>query len=223
MSDVSGASDPRKAPDLRASDADRDRSAAIIREAAAEGRLELAEVDERLSAVYAAKTYGELAEVTADLPVTDAAREPAVPSRDFGYGTAPTSSTGIGILGGYQRKGAWVVPRTFTSVTIMGGGEIDLREARFAERDVTIRVVAIMGGVNIIVPEDAEVHVNGLGIMGGFDANAAGPGTPGAPRITITGFAFWGGAGSERRPRKGKKRRHRNIHGLPEGPSDDRR
>ena len=199
VSDVSGPSDPRKAPDLRASDADRDRVAAVIREAAAEGRLELAEVDERLGVVYAAKTYGELAEVTADLPATDDARVPEKGARRFVFGGEPTTSVGIGILSGFQRKGTWVAPRAFTSVTIMGGGEIDLREARFAERDVTIRVVAIMGGVNIIVPEDAEVHVTGLGIMGGFDASGAGPGKPGAPRITVTGFAFWGGAGTERK------------------------
>lgn len=193
------ASEPGKAPDLRASDADRDRIAAIIREAAAEGRLGLDEVDERLTAVYSAKTYGQLAEVTADLPDIPQAAPPVQSGRRFEFGATPTSSVGIGILGGFQRRGAWVAPRAFTSVTIMGGGEIDLSEARFAEHDVTVRVVAIMGGVNIIVPEDAEVHVNGLGIMGGFDARAAGPGKPGAPRITITGFAFWGGAGSERK------------------------
>lgn len=210
MSDVSGTSDRR--PDLRASDSDRERVAAVVREAAAEGRIGLDEVDERLSAVFAAKTYGELAEVTADLPATAAPERPAGPSRAYDYGGAPTSSTGIGILSGFQRQGAWVVPREFTSVTIMGGGEIDLRTARFTERDVTIRVVAIMGGVNIIVPEDAEVHVTGIGIMGGFDSRAAGPGKPGAPRITVTGFAFWGGAGVERRAVGAGRDHHRHHH-----------
>lgn len=200
MSDVSGTSGPRREPDIRASDADRERVAAVIREAAAEGRIGMDEVDERLTAVFTAKTYGELAEVTADLPATagDHAAAPA-PARSFAYGGSPTSDKGIAIMGGFQRKGAWVVPRVFTAVTIMGGGEIDLRTARFTDREVTIRVVAVMGGVNIIVAEDAEVQVEGIGIMGGFDSRAAGPGKQGAPRITVTGFAFWGGCGVERR------------------------
>lgn len=212
VTDVSGTSEPSRTPDLRASDSDRERVAAVVREAAAEGRIGLDEVDERLSAVFAAKTYGQLAEVTADLPAAVSVEASAAPSRSFGYGGAPTSCTGVAIMGGYQRRGAWVAPRVFTSVTIMGGGEIDLREARFAERDVTIRVVAIMGGVNIIVPEDAEVHVTGVGIMGGFDSRAAGPGRPGAPRITVTGLAFWGGAGVERRAAGAGRDDHRHRH-----------
>lgn len=215
VSDVSGTSDPRRTPDVRASDADRERVAAVVREAAAEGRIGLDELDERLSAVFAARTYGELAEVTADLPAdaAESARESAAPARRYEYGGTQEPATAIGILGGFQRKGVWTVPRVFTSVTIMGGGEIDLRAARFTEPDVTIRVVAIMGGVNIIVPEDAEVHVEGVGIMGGFDSRAAGPGRRGAPRITVTGFAFWGGAGVERRTAGAGHGDHRHHHG----------
>lgn len=180
--------------------------AAILREAAGNGRLGLDELDERLDAVYTAKTYAELAPITQDLPdQIDAPADPAPASayRDRIGGT-PTSQVGIGILGGFQRKGSWVVPAEFTSVTVMGGGELDLREANFAQREVTIRVFAMMGGVQIIVPEDAEVHVNGIGIMGGFDSSGAGAGQPGAPRIIVTGFAFWGGASVERRPPHGK-------------------
>ena len=62
---------PADVPDprgMRASDADRDRAAELLREAAAEGRLSLDALDERLDLIYAAKTYAELAPVTADLP-----------------------------------------------------------------------------------------------------------------------------------------------------------
>lgn len=54
--------------DIRASDADRERVAAILRGAAGQGLLTLAEVDERLAAVYAARLRGELVPLTADLP-----------------------------------------------------------------------------------------------------------------------------------------------------------
>lgn len=202
MSDVPDRRGEGRAPELRASDADRDRVAAVIREAAAEGRLGLDEVDERLSAVYAARTYGELAKVTTDLPAESPAAAPAAstPAGRYVFGEEPTSTTGIAILGGFRRRGRWIVPRLFTSLCLMGGGELDLRDARFADRNVTIRIYAFMGGVHIIVPDDAEVHVDGLGIMGGFDDTATGRGAEGAPRIIIKGVAVWGGVGVERKP-----------------------
>jgi hypothetical protein len=82
----------------------------------------------------------------------------------------------------------------------MGGGEIDMREARFAEREVNIHVVAIMGGCEIIVPEDATVRVTGVGIMGAFEHSDAGPGSPDGPIIHINGVAFMGGVDVKRKP-----------------------
>ena len=53
---------------LRISDADRNRVAELLRDAAGEGRLDLDELDERLEATYAAKTYADLVPITVDLP-----------------------------------------------------------------------------------------------------------------------------------------------------------
>ena len=58
-------------PRLRASDADRERTAALLREHHAVGRLTAEEFDERLNKVFAAKTLGELDELLADLPAID--------------------------------------------------------------------------------------------------------------------------------------------------------
>ncbi|XRQ06146.1 DUF1707 SHOCT-like domain-containing protein [Actinomadura welshii] len=58
-------------PDIRASDADRDRVAASLREHCGDGRITMDELHERLEAVYAAKTVGQLQEITADLPEED--------------------------------------------------------------------------------------------------------------------------------------------------------
>jgi Flp pilus assembly protein TadB len=54
---------------LRASDADRDSVAERLRHATVEGRIVAEELEERLEAVFAARTYGELDAVVADLPV----------------------------------------------------------------------------------------------------------------------------------------------------------
>jgi hypothetical protein len=190
---------------LRASDADRERVAEILRQAAGDGRLTLEELDERLDAVYAAKTYAELEPLTRDLPQpgTAQAHVPAQASQATGdparFGGQPGSTTAIAILGGFTRKGDWVVPREFTAFAFMGGGEIDMREARFEQQSVTLHLVAIMGGFEVTVPDDATVHANGIGIMGGFDHSASGGGTPGGPVITINGFALMGGVEVKRK------------------------
>lgn len=194
--------------EMRISDAERDGVAAILRDAAGEGRLDLEELDERLNAVYAAKTYGDLEPITRDLPTASSSPTPAS-SRGDRFGGVPGSRIAVGIMSGFQRKGAWVVPETFNAVAFWGGGQIDLREARFSAPEVTINAWAVMGGFEILVPEDAEVHVNGVGIMGGFDHRASGIGAPGAPRIIVKGLAFWGGVNVERRPTDEELRRRR--------------
>jgi hypothetical protein len=61
---------------MRAGDADRDRTAAVLRDAHAEGRLDLDELQARLTAVYAARTLGQLADLTRDLPAPAPAPAP---------------------------------------------------------------------------------------------------------------------------------------------------
>ncbi|RDD84999.1 DUF1707 domain-containing protein [Streptomyces parvulus] len=206
------------APELRASDADRERVAEVLRDALAEGRLDMTEFEERLDATYRARTYGELAPITRDLPDGTAPVAPKVsmtkdPARAGGWagrvtGAEPSSTWAVAVMSGFQRKGRWTVPRRFNSFAFWGGGDIDLREADFASGEVVINCVAIMGGMNVIVPPGVEVVVRGIGIMGGFDHREEGvPGDPGAPRVVVTGFAFWGGVGVERKLTRAEKLR----------------
>ncbi|MBV9445536.1 MAG: DUF1707 and DUF2154 domain-containing protein [Streptosporangiaceae bacterium] len=211
MTTLPAGSDPKS---LRVSDRDREHTAEILREAAGDGRLDMDELDQRLEAVYAAKTYGELEPIVQDLPHSEMARASAPAASPATAATAataadrfggqPSSSAAVAIMGGFTRKGAWVVPANFTAVAIMGGGEIDLREARFAERVVNIHAVTIMGGICVIVPDDAEVHVTGVGVMGAFEHGPTGTGQPGAPKIVINGVAFWGAVDVKRKARKSK-------------------
>lgn len=205
------------APELRASDADRERVAEVLRDALAEGRLDMEEFEERLEATYKARTYGELTPITRDLPAAGVAPPPVnMVKQPVGSGSwagrivgGEGSSTGaVAIMSGFQRKGRWTVPRKFTCFAFWGGGEIDLREADFADREVEINCVAIMGGMQVIVPPGVEVVVRGIGIMGGFDHRQEGvPGDPGAPRVIVTGFAFWGGVGVERKQTRAERQR----------------
>jgi hypothetical protein len=65
---------------LRASDADRDHIASMLREGYSEGRLTIEEFQERLQQAYAARTHGELAVLIADLPARPAPPPPPVPA-----------------------------------------------------------------------------------------------------------------------------------------------
>ncbi|MEH0444264.1 DUF1707 domain-containing protein [Streptomyces sp. B21-102] len=206
--------------DLRASDADRERVAEVLRDAVAEGRLDMAEFEERLEQTYAARTYRELAPITRDLPAPGVAAPPVVslqkePSRDGGWagrivGGEGSSTWAVAVMSGFQRKGRWTVPRRFTCVAFWGGGEIDLREADFSAGEVEINCFAVMGGVQITVPPGVEVVVRGIGVMGGFDQRESGvAGEPGAPRVVVSGFAFWGGVGVERKMTRAARRQER--------------
>ncbi|MFD1661948.1 DUF1707 domain-containing protein [Streptomyces caeni] len=204
-------------PELRASDADRERVAEVLRDALAEGRLDMEEFEERLEAAYKARTYGELAPITRDLPSAGVTApsvslskepEPGGPWAERILGGEGSSTGAVAVMSGFQRKGRWTVPKRFTCFAFWGGGELDLREANFADREVEINCVAIMGGVNIIVPPGVEVVVRGVGIMGGFDQREDGvPGAPGAPRVVVTGFAFWGGVAVERKLTRAERQR----------------
>jgi hypothetical protein len=198
MSELSG---PANHSLMRVSDSDREQAAEVLREAAGHGRITMDELDERLELAYAAKTYGDLAAVTRDLPqpAQAAATASAVSSR---IGGTPRSKFSVAIMSGARRAGRWVVPRTYTSVAVMGGVELDLREAQFSEPVVTIHAYTVMGGIEITVPEDVDVDVSGLAFMGGFDHNASGPGVPGAPQVRVLGFALMGGVDVRRKPPK---------------------
>jgi hypothetical protein len=195
-------------PELRASDADRERVADVLRDALVEGRLQLTEFESRLEEAHAARTHGELEQVVHDLPVPGGSAAVApVGQQSERIGGMPTSRNAIAILGAFDRKGIWTIARRFTTVAFMGGGRVDLREARFEGPETVIHAVALMGGVEILVPPEVELDIRGVGIMGGFDHRASGAGVPGAPRVVVTGFAFWGGVSVERKVTKAERKR----------------
>jgi hypothetical protein len=210
---------PANPPDalrMLASDADRAKYADFLGDAFAEGRLTHEEYEERLAAAMSARTYGDLLPVLADLPnagmpvpmppatarvpATSAARDPG---GWYAVGASTeNSSTAVAIFGGSARKGQWVVPATTNAFAMFGGVELDLRSATFAAERCEIMAVAVMGGVEITVPVGLNVEIDGIGIFGGFDQKAEGPGVPGAPTLRIRGLAFFGGVEVKRAKRK---------------------
>lgn len=212
-------------PDMRASDAERERIAEILREAVAEGRLEMEEFEQRLDATYKARTHGELEPIVRDLPAVGAAVAPVAPVAAGQaltgsmarwadrVGRPATSGGAFAFWGGFRRRGHWTVARKFTAFAMWGGGEIDLREANFEDREVVIRCFTIMGGMQVTVPPDLNVEVRGIGVMGGFGENTKDEGVPApdSPRVRVTGFALMGGVGVERKRSRAEKQRLRDA------------
>lgn len=209
MSELSGIPDHKQ---FRASDTDREHVARILQQAMSEGRITMVELEERLNSVYSAKTLGELEPVTADLPDASAPGATVQPafsrSPETRVGGTPGSTSSIAVMSGATRKGSWVVPRQHNSVAFWGEVKIDLRQARFAEQHVTITAVAIMAGIDIVVPDDVIVDVTGIGFMGAFETKEKGELTvppADAPVVTVNGLAFWGAVTVIRKPRKTPK------------------
>jgi hypothetical protein len=194
---------------MRVSDNEREVAAERLRVAAGEGRIGLDELEERIEAVYTAKTYAELEPITRDLPVTPGSPGPlAAPSPQgrWRIGGIPGRRHSIVVMGGSENKGPWVVPRRYTALACMGGVALDLREAVFEDREVTIFAASLMGGVDITVPEGLNVQVHGFGFMGGFSGTPSGEIDPAAPTLHVKGFAIMGGVNVKRKgPKQSKK------------------
>lgn len=173
-------------PDLRASDAEREQVVAELREHAAQGRLTLEEFSGRIDEAYGAKTRAELERVSRDLPAVA-----ATPS------TRPRRKARrwlVSIMGGADRRGRWRVPEQQTVLVLMGGCDLDLRQAQIEHDEVSITVLTIMGGTDVYVPEGVEVDVGGFALMGANDEHGpdAAP-RPGTPLIRLRPITIMGG------------------------------
>lgn len=185
---------PAAEPDVRASDADRDRVADILREALAEGRLDTEEHSERIDAVYSAKTMGELEPLVRDLPQPRTTAAPAASALlDESSQTGCGSDNAVAIFSGATRKGRWRVGRKTNAFACFGGVEIDLTEAVFEQREIVINATAIFGGIDIRLPENVTLRGKGTGIFGGFDVQGHDSPDAGAPVVLVRGAAIFGG------------------------------
>lgn len=98
-------------PSMRASDVERDRFAAALQEHCAQGRLSVDEFEERLEGVYAARTVGDLEQLTADLPEEDLYELPVPAHREGGPPSPSRSEVDIALPGGVWPWlwGTWAV------------------------------------------------------------------------------------------------------------------
>jgi hypothetical protein len=164
--------------DVRASDAERDATVDRLREAAAEGRLTLDELSDRIEAAAGAGMRSELVALTSDLPARAA----------LGRSVQSPSVRGMGDI---KRSGVWAVPAENYFRTWFGNIKLDLREAQISAAETHIHARALFGNLDLLVPEGVEVEVQARTQIG-RTKQEAGAATLGAPRIVLRGGTFFG-------------------------------
>lgn len=183
---------PAKA--IRASDAERAAVVDRLNHACTEGRLTLEEFSERVERVYTAKERGELDALVADLPAGRPERPVRRPAPEAPDGrSGGDSQVSVLPIGGMRRRGRWHVRRNTVLVTLLGGMDLDLREADITADEVTLTKVSLVGGLDVTVPPGVRVEIGGFVLLGGRTIDVGDPAAPGAPTIRIRAFGLVGG------------------------------
>ncbi|AEF39919.1 DUF1707 SHOCT-like domain-containing protein [Hoyosella subflava] len=182
--------DPER-KNLRASDADRESVAGLLHQASGEGRISFGELEDRLTKVYAAQTYGELEPLIADLPM-------GLPSLGR---KEPDTIRLTATVNDVRREGRWKVPRHIIAKTEMGNIHLDFTEAVLPVGEVLVEVESKSGGVVVVVPDGVPVNAEGIGVDSGSVSNAVTDETLGLSRIRVIGHSGMGDV-VIRRPRR---------------------
>ncbi|HKT00015.1 MAG TPA: DUF1707 domain-containing protein [Rugosimonospora sp.] len=154
-------------PQVRMSDADRERVSERLRKAAGEGRLTLDEFEQRLAGVLAARTFAEVEPYVADLP-----GGPVLPLAPE-YAELRTTAASL------KRRGAWVVARRLQVTAKAGSVKLDFTEALIAHRVVEIDLNVSAGSTTLVVPPGASVDIDSVEMVAG-SARVRG-GVPNSP------------------------------------------
>ncbi|MBT2418345.1 DUF1707 domain-containing protein [Streptomyces sp. ISL-22] len=167
---------------LRASDVDRDRVVDVLNAAAGDGRLTIEELDERVTVALSARTLGELAELTADLP--------AVPG-----GGEVKDVVRIEQQGGSAARGeGWVVPRRLEIESSWGDVTLDFTRAVTTHDTLQIDLDMSGGALRLLTRPGIVVNTDSLVIeFAKIKARPGGdPGTPVDLRVEVGGRMSYG-------------------------------
>jgi hypothetical protein len=194
--------------ELRASHADRDQVVELLGVAAGDGRLSPEELDDRLERALTARTYAELAALTADLPATPGAA--VVPPGAGAVSATPKDLARIHVHGSsVRRDGRWVVPKEL-DVKVRGGGvTLDFTEAVITQPLLRITAEVRGGGLRLITRPGIVVDADDISVHGGSVTlpKPPGPGVPVLLRVEIAGSVRGAGitAGPPPPPRRPRR------------------
>jgi predicted membrane protein len=115
------------------------------------------------------------------------------PSADALSPDASQRMDAFALLGGVHRVSRATEFRGGSASAALGGCDIDLREASMPEgSSAVLDTLAIMGGIEVRVPEDWSVETRGMAVLGGFEDKTRRP-LDDRKKLVITGLAVMGG------------------------------
>jgi hypothetical protein len=177
---------------MRVSDVERETTLKILGDHAAVGRLSMDELEERCDRALTVRTRGELTALTNDLP-KDTSAAASAQATALAEAHRPVRRT-VAILGGASRRGPFRAVGSFSAIAVMGGDNIDLREADIDGGELTIKVFSVLGVVNIYVPDTVEVELGGFSFLGANkEKGARRRRHASAQVIRVLGFNLMGG------------------------------
>ena len=206
--------------ELRASHADRDQVAELLRVAAGDGRLSAEELDDRLERALTARTYAELAPLTVDLPATPG----AVVAPQGAVSATPKDLVRIHVHGSSAiRDGRWIVPKEL-DVKVRGGGvTLDFTEAVITQPLLRITAEVRGGGLRLITRPGIVVDAGDISQHGGSVTlpEPPGPGEPVQLRVEISGWVHGAGitAGPPPAPRRPRRTFRQWLRRAPRPPA----
>lgn len=159
-------------------------------------RLSRSEYQGKVEAAHRASTTAELEALLRDSgapPVPVRRAELHVASSELELDPSDEQGFVFALMSGAKRKGNWEPPARLAVGAVMGGVDLDFRDADLLEGVTEVYILTVMGGVNIVVPPDLDVDANGLGLLGGFAHLSRRSGDPDGPLLKIKGLAVMGG------------------------------
>jgi Domain of unknown function (DUF1707) len=167
------------APELRASDADRDRALARLHDALASGMIEMEEFHDRSGQALSARTRRELAAITSDLPDSD------TPAAQETHGSVVELR---GTASPLKRTGRWIVPRQLVLHQQKGSAELDFTQAQISHPVTGIELDVHGGSVEIRLPGGASASTDGIEVIrSSVEDHRRDPPPSGRPHFVITG------------------------------------
>lgn len=231
----------------------REKVEAVLCDYFASDSLSVDELESRLDRTHRASSLQELRALLSDLPRGDerfealvrgtsddatpsdadvpARRAAAAEMRRYAEARSSTDLA-LAVMGGSTRRGRWLPAEKTTALTLWGGVELDFREALLPPGVTEIQALALMGGIEIIVPPGTAVEARGFAIMGGFDhMDHRSDVDSDRPVIRVRGLAIMGAieitvrhpgesARDARKRRKRERRERRRAADRSVGPGD---
>ena len=209
-------------------EAARERAVEVLTEHFSRNVMDLQEFEGLLDSVNGCSTIEELRGLLSKLPPLESTK----PATDMipAPGGAPVVVDAdrvrdhgflISVLGGNTRAGRWIPARKTFGLSILGGVSLDYREALLGPGVTEVNLLAVLSGVDIIVPPEMAVEVDGMAVLGGFDYQTDAPlrSNPNLPTLRIRGLAVLGGVNVQVRlpgetAREAKKRRRLERKGA---------